>query len=167
MATTPNRIDTTPTRMNTQLAEDRQTPQTDFGSRLRDGMETTTQVAGVVASALPGGAILSAAVSAGTSLAGNVASAAGTSHLTSSSSVTGTTGTTGSGSASTSSALSDPSSANTYQQAQSLLAQQEASNMQYLGLQQQCNDQNQKYTCLSNVIKIRYDTTKNTIANVH
>ena len=42
----PSRIDQTPVRLNTKITEDRQTPNTNFGSRMRDGLATA---AGAVA----------------------------------------------------------------------------------------------------------------------
>jgi hypothetical protein len=66
-APTPNRIDQTPVRMSTNLDVGRQTPKTDFGDRIKAGLDTTAGVvangAAVIAPFVPGGAIVSAAVS--------------------------------------------------------------------------------------------------------
>lgn len=73
-----NRIDPTPVRLSTNLSVDRQTPKTGFGDRLKAGMDTaaSTVADGVAIAApyVPGGAILSAAVSSVTTLANNGAS---------------------------------------------------------------------------------------------
>ncbi len=39
-------------------------------------------------------------------------------------------------------------------------------NMQYLGLQQQMQDESRRFTLLSNIIKTKHDTAKNSISNV-
>lgn len=39
-------------------------------------------------------------------------------------------------------------------------------NMQYLGLQQEMQAENRKFTLLSNIMKTRHDTAKNAISNV-
>src|SRR5688500_15738259 len=68
----PNRIDPTPVRLSTTMTTPRQTPKTDFGDRLKNGLDAA---AGAVASGVavaapyvPGGAILSAAVSSVTQM---------------------------------------------------------------------------------------------------
>lgn len=155
-----NRIDMTPIRLNTQLAEERQTPKTDFGSKLKDGMQTTAHVAGTVASYLPGGAILSAAVSAGSSLVSTAASS-----TSGGSGVTGTTGSTPSAGGTNTSSVG-PVGGSAYQDAMNLLTSQEQMNMRYLGLQQSLQNESIKYTALSNIMKTRHDTSKNTLANV-
>jgi hypothetical protein len=162
MATDPNRINPTPVRLNTQLAEERQTPKTDFGSKLRDGVETTAHLAGVVASALPGGAILSAAVSAGSSLTGQTAASAGGSGIVGTPRVAG-----GANTSPASPGQTTPSADSTYDQAVSLLNAQEVTNMRYLALQERMQGENRYFSTMSNVMKTRHDTAKNTIANTH
>lgn len=39
-------------------------------------------------------------------------------------------------------------------------------NMQYLGLQQQMQDENRRFTLLSNIMKTKHDTAKNSIDNI-
>src|SRR4051794_30212164 len=62
-----NRIDPTPLRISNNLTIQRQTPKTDFGDRMKAGLDTAMGVvangAGVVGGLIPGGAIVSAAVS--------------------------------------------------------------------------------------------------------
>lgn len=48
----------------------------------------------------------------------------------------------------------------------SVLAQSEDQNMYYLELQQRISDENRQYTALSNVLKARDDTIKNSISNI-
>ncbi|HYV49483.1 MAG TPA: hypothetical protein VFA20_31710 [Myxococcaceae bacterium] len=49
---------------------------------------------------------------------------------------------------------------------QNLMAQQAKTSFQMLGLQQQMQQENQVFTTVSNVLKTRHDTVKNTISNV-
>ncbi len=39
-------------------------------------------------------------------------------------------------------------------------------NMQYLGLQQQMQDESRRFTMLSNIMKTKHDTAKNSISNL-
>jgi uncharacterized tellurite resistance protein B-like protein len=39
-------------------------------------------------------------------------------------------------------------------------------NLQYLGLQQQMQDENRRFTLISNIMKTKHDTAKNSISNV-
>src|SRR5258706_7171277 len=65
--TPPNRIDQTPLRISNNLTIQRQTPKTDFGDRMKAGLDTAAGVvangASIVGGIIPGGAIVSAAVS--------------------------------------------------------------------------------------------------------
>ncbi len=185
MATGPNRIDPTPVRMTTDSAQPRVTPKTDFGDRVKDnltavGGAVATGV-GVAASYVPGGAILSAAVSgAGTfataSSSGQAPAGAhvGTYYMSgiagSGSSVPVPGGTvppvttTPPGTTVPPGGLNVPPS--TGGDPMSMLQQQAASNMQFLMLQSQMNMENQQFTTLSNVMKTRQDTVSNTIRNM-
>lgn len=49
---------------------------------------------------------------------------------------------------------------------QNLMAQQAKTSFQMLGLQQQMQQENQLFSTVSNVLKTRHDTVKNTISNV-
>ena len=49
----------------------------------------------------------------------------------------------------------------------SVLQQQAAMNMQYLELQNTMQQENQQFSTLSNVLKVRSDTAKNSISNIH
>jgi hypothetical protein len=39
-------------------------------------------------------------------------------------------------------------------------------NIQYLMLQQRMQDENRRYSCLSNIMKTKHDSAKNSISNV-
>ena len=196
-ANNPNRIDPTPVRLSTTLTTERQTPKTDFGDRLKNGLDAA---AGAVASGVavaapyvPGGAILSAAVSSVTQMSagpssGSVA-AGGTSTGGSAvmsrygsllGGVTPVTGSGGSsvlpgepngGSGSTSgtgvpSVPGGPGGGSASSLMQNDMSQQMQDNLQLLRIQISMQRENQVFTTVSNVLKTRHDTVKNTIANV-
>jgi hypothetical protein len=50
--------------------------------------------------------------------------------------------------------------------ARKLMEMNQSFNMQYLGLQQEMQAENRKFTALSNIMKTRHDTAKNAISNV-
>src|SRR3990172_1093936 len=154
-----SRVDQTPVRLNTVVKEERQTPKTDFGSRLKDGVDATVGIAGSIASSLPGGAILSAAVSAGSSLGSGAGKITGAPILN----APGTT-VVGVGDSGTPVTVGGSQA---YNEGMNLLTAQQTSNMQYLTLQNAMQQENQQYTSLSNVMKVRSDTTKNTLQNIH
>ena len=169
----PSRIDQTPVRLNTRVTEERQTPKTDFGSRVKDGLQVTAGViaqgAAVASSGIPGGAILSSAITGGMSSLNNGLSSGqrgggiggGGVHGAYGGGSTSSVPTSGSGS-STSVIPGD-----SYSQGMDLLQAQAASNMQFLTLQSQMQQENQKFSTLSNVMKVRHDTAKNSIQNIH
>jgi hypothetical protein len=172
----PSRIDQTPVRMNTKITEDRQTPKTDFGSRMKDGMLTAGSVvasgAAAAGSMVPGGAILSAAVSGVDGLAGARSSGqqvgGGRGLSAGAAGAYGVGGGTADvvGSAGGGSGTPNVGSQQ-YQEGVSLLQQTQASNMQYLVLQNKMQQENQSFSTLSNVMKVRHDTAKGSIQNIH
>ena len=201
---TTNRIDPTPVRMSTNLSIDRQTPKTDFGDRVNAGLQNAGNAVagglGVVAPMLPGGPILSAAVSsvgtvaggqsAGQSVSGQYgAMASGVTGMGGSLSTTiGGTGLPGAGGATGSVAVgggevgggvslggtgsgasasmpisaTDPGAGASFS-VQDMAAQQG----RLLNLQIAMQNENQVWSTVSNVLKVRHDTVKNTIQNVH
>jgi hypothetical protein len=176
----PNRIDSTPIRLSTRTTEARQTPDDSFGKRIANGAVTTAGVvangAAVASNFVPGGSIVSAAVSGVGGMASGGASAVGSgigggavgsSFVTGASvpgSVTsGGVGTSVGGSTVPTVSSSDPTMASF----SSMLNQQAASNTQYLMLQNQMQQENQVFSTLSNVLKVRHDTAKNSISNIH
>jgi hypothetical protein len=195
---TTNRIDPTPVRMSTNLSIDRQTPKTDFGDRVNAGLSAAGNAVssglGVVAPMLPGGPILSAAVSsvgtvAGGSSAGQSVGGAyaglGSGAVGVGGSLSTTIGGTGlptggsTGGVSTGGGVSmggggsgasanmpisatDPGAGGAFS-VQDMAAQQG----RLLNLQIAMQNENQVWSTVSNVLKVRHDTVKNTIQNVH
>lgn len=175
--TGPSRIDQTPVRMDTKVAEERQTPKTDFGSRMKDGIGNTASAlasgAAVAAPLVPGGAIVSAAVSGAGSLGGSLSSGQ---RAGGGAGAHGAWGGAGGSSAPTTPVSPSSSSTNptasavggdSYTQGLEMIQAQQAANMQFLTLQNSMSQESQQYQALSNVLKMRSDTAKNSIQNVH
>lgn len=182
-----SRIDsTTPVRMSTNMSVQRQTPNTDFGARVKNGLDTAASAAAngaaVAAPFVPGGAILSAAVSSVSTMTnggGSAGGAVGTAAYASGvGSVGGPINTTVGGSTGGSTAIGG-GSAGGMNVAQTSGSVSQAANgagidldVQYqrqmglLALQNQMQQENQTFSTLSNVMKTKHDTAKNSIANV-
>lgn len=188
----PNRLDQTGpngARLSTNLSIDRQTPKSDFGDRINDGMNYAVgNVANgfsMAAPLVPGGAIVSAAVSSlntlpqrpmamqymGSGMASGIAGPGGR---------FGSLSTTVSGAAGP--IVNDPLPPTSTPVPGSLgsvgipggmmgtmnggLMDTAADLGQMLQVQMQIQRENQVFTTVSNVLKTRHDTVKNTIANV-
>lgn len=182
-----NRIDQTPVRISTNLNVERQTPKTDFGERMQAGLQ---QAAGVVANGaaiaapfLPGGAIVSAAVSSvatmGQQLTAEKAyggaqySTSGVTTLTGPVGGTGSTvggsggGTMGIGSVNGLPGLGGANTVGGQTGSMNVGLSDSASELgKMLQVQMQVQKENQVFTTVSNVLKTRHDTVKNTISNV-
>jgi hypothetical protein len=207
------RIDPTPVRISTNTDVARQTPKTDFGDRVKAGLDTTAGAvangAAVVAPFLPGGAIVSAAVSSAGSMTNAQSSgqAPGQSSVTAQYASTGVTnlggttigggginttvgsiggttvggtvgGTVGIGSVggTTTGSTGSYSGVGQLQTGggsgelgafnQEMMSAQ-ADNTAMIQVQIQMQHESQVFSTISNVLKVRADTVKNTIQNVH
>jgi hypothetical protein len=181
-----NRIDPTPVRMSTNMSVARQTPNNDFGQKVKAGLDNTANALGTglstIAPMVPGGPILSAAVSS----MGNVTGGGSAGQSVSSQYSTGAMGVTtvGSGGSSpinttvggtggvmggTSGTTSDLpiSQAGVSTSADSALVDMQAQQGHLLAVQISMQNESQVFSTVSNVLKMRYDTVKNTIQNVH
>lgn len=144
----------------------RQTPRTDFGTMVRNGVSTgagaVAGATGVAAPFVPGGAVVSAAVnSAAGAVAGGSGAAGdysnGTMNLPGTGPGPGSTGST----PSTGNAMQDMMN-----QTKDMQEMQMSFSMQYLQLQDKMQNENRQYTTISNVMKTKHDTAKSTINNV-
>ena len=177
-------------RMSTNLTTARVTPDTSFAARVQSGVGTAASAVaggvGVMASMVPGGSVVSAAVSSLTTFSGSSGSGSGPyvgAALNSGGAPASTTlgslgsgitaqgstsmGTTGgvAGSASGQIGLPNGSSGmgNEFSgDMQSMFAQQK----QLLGVQMSLQRENQVFSTISNVMKTRHDTAKNSIGNI-
>ena len=171
-------------RVDIDQSRARQTPKTDFGSVLSTGLSRTTNAvlsAGQIAAPyIPGGAVLSAAISGVGTLKANASgqtatginglgvSTVGNGGALTTGGLTGGTGSTvstGSGQLDALAASGD-SSAILLQQTKQMQELNNSFNLQYLQLQQNMQADNRQFTTLSNIMKTKHDTAKNSINNV-
>jgi len=186
-----NRIDPTPVRISTNLSVERQTPKTDFGDRMKAGLDATAGAvasgAAIAAPFVPGGAIVSAAVSSMTTFAnqGTGSPQVAGQYQSAMSGVTSLGGGSGGvntpvggaptpGGPSIGTTVGSPnympgggsSSGGTIGQMNTSLSQAQDDNAKLINLQIAMQRENQVFTTVSNVLKTRHDTVKNSISNV-
>jgi hypothetical protein len=200
-APNPNRIDPTPVRMSTNLDVVRQTPKTDFGDRIKAGLDTTAGVvangAAVIAPFVPGGAIISAAVSSvgttansrssGQAVTGqyaatgvvNLGGATGIGTVAGGGAGAGGVGTTLGGApgvgtvgvpgtvAGTGVGQLQTGGSDQYGSFNQQLLDAQATQSQLIQLQIQMNNESQTFQTISNVLKVRNDSAKTAIQNIH
>jgi hypothetical protein len=203
----PNRIDSTPVRISTNLTVDRQTPKMDFGDRLASGLQSVggaiASGAAIAAPLVPGSAIVSAAVSSVSNLGGQLAGGSGgstgamySSGLVGMGGGTGINTTVGGGGGIGGGLggvavggggglgggglgggvggvgggggvpVPNGPGGSSIDSLQQVMQQNNQASYQMLGLQMQMQKENQVFTTVSNVLKTRHDTVKNTISNV-
>ncbi|MFC1610680.1 hypothetical protein ACFL6C_06970 [Myxococcota bacterium] len=169
-------------RVQIDTSRTRQAPKTDFGSMVGTGLSRTANAvmdAGAVAAPfIPGGAVLSAAITGVGSLK---ASAAGQTSTTATGSnatglmggngMTGTIGSSGTSSFGTTGGVSSGGAlpgqtGDMMTQMKQFQEMNMSFNMQYLGLQQKMQSDNRQFTALSNIMKTKHDAAKNAINNV-
>ena len=175
-----SKISTQDTGLRVQIdaARTRQAPRTDFGSVMSTGLSRTTDAvlnAGALAAPfIPGGAVLSAAVTGVGSLKSSAAGSGNANYSTStspnSSGLSGGTGMTGSisntGTTTNTTSTGNPSVDASMAAAKQMQELNMSFNMQYLVLQQKMQADNRQFTTLSNIMKTKHDTAKNAINNV-
>jgi hypothetical protein len=175
-------------RVDIDQSRARQAPKTDFGSVLSTGLARTTNAvlnAGQLAAPyIPGGAVLSAAISGVGTLKANATGSTGTGisgmsvgtlssggTLSTGGLTSGGVGGVAGGSSTGNSQLdglaaSGDSSAILLQQTKQMQELNNSFNLQYLQLQQNMQADNRQFTTLSNIMKTKHDTAKNSINNV-
>lgn len=172
-------------RMNTQMTTARQTPNTSFGARVQNGLNSTVGAVGAgvgaVAGFVPGAGIVSAAVSSaqtfsgasGSGMAGGpyvgvMNTGAGAVPSTNLPGVggSGLPSTGGSTSLGTSVGTSTGGSVSDQLNTNSSLKTMMDDNVKLLNMQSAMQHESQLFTAVSNVMKSRHDTTKNSIGNI-
>lgn len=147
----------------------RQSPRTDFGTQVRNGVAAGAGAAGgaigVAAPFVPGAAVVSAAV---TGAAGAVSSGGGT--MGGSGQVaTGPDGIPLSGpglNTPTGTKPSGSSQQDLLNQTKDMQEMMASFNLQYLQLQEKMQAENRSFSTVSNVMKTKHDTAKSSISNV-
>ncbi|MED5464881.1 MAG: hypothetical protein VX699_09530 [Myxococcota bacterium] len=165
-------------RVKIDSSRTRQTPKTNFGSVFKTGLSKTADTVmgagNMAAPYIPGGAILSAAI---TGLGGLKSKSSAYSASSPNAVSVGGGGGGGTGGVSSSGGSSNFSNmeelaAQGDSGAMQLLATKEMQemnqsfNLQYLELQQNMQQENRKFSTLSNIMKTKHDTAKATINNV-
>lgn len=170
-------------RVEIQESKARQTPGTSFASALSTGLSKTADVVGstlqAAAPAIPALAVVSAAISSvgGLRQAAGGLGAPNATVLTPAGNSGGGFGAAGGSAGAGGAGAAGPGSLQALasggdKQAQLAMHQQgmmemnQSFNMQYLGLQQQMQQENRQFTLLSNIMKTKHDTAKNAINNV-
>jgi hypothetical protein len=181
--TGPNRIDSTPVRISTNFSVSKQSQGVDFGQRLQAGLANTGNAlaagANLVGGAVPGMGIVSAAVSSVSNHVGGSVAGPATASYASTGMVNvgggsggpinttvgggGTTVITGSGQSPT---FSAGATSNDVGMGNSSIANMSGELSNMLRLQYSMQRENITYTSMSNVMKGKHDTVKNTIQNV-
>lgn len=197
--TGPIRIDSTPARISTNMSIERQTPKRDFGDRMKAGLETAGGMlqngASVVGGFMPGGAIVSAAVSSVGMLGGHSTPGGGSVGAAyASTGVVNIGGGAGMGNTGINTTVNSGGGGNPVTnmpgmgstvggqpnslgstggasggavgQMNSDLVQAQSDNAKLLQVQMSMQRENQVFTSVSNVLKTRHDTVKNSIGNI-
>ncbi|CAM4503123.1 hypothetical protein HRD49_42730 [Corallococcus exiguus] len=172
-------------RMNTQMTTARQTPNTSFGARVQNGLNSTVGAVGAgvgaVAGFVPGAGIVSAAVSSAQTFSGasgsgmqggpyvgvmNTGSGAVPSTNLPGVGGSGLPSTGGSTSLGTSVGTSSGGSVGDQLNTNGSLKSMMDDNVKLLNMQSAMQHESQLFTAVSNVMKSRHDTTKNSIGNI-
>ena len=179
-------------RMSANLSVPRQTPDTSFGARVRAGVNNAAGAVasgvGMAAGMMPGGGIVSAAVSSMTTLTASGATGAASTPYTSSMpassgggagavstvgvpSVNTTVGTGGGAGIPGSTGTGSPnylggSTATSGSEFNGELAGMFQQQKELLKLQSAMQNESQKYQAISNVMKTRHETAKNAVGNI-
>lgn len=158
-------------QLNTSSTTVRQSPRTDFGTQMRNGIAAGAgavgNAVGVAAPFVPGAAVVSAAVTGtGQMIAGGGtvgAQGAGGGGFVTAGDIPGNGPglNTNTGTPSTGNAQQDLM--NQTKQMQEMMA---SFNLQYLQLQEKMQQENRSFSTISNVMKTKHDTAKASINNV-
>ncbi|HEY1088445.1 MAG TPA: hypothetical protein VGE37_12145 [Archangium sp.] len=146
-----NRISLTPTVA-------RQSQQQDFGKTLKDTLQQAVQTSGALLGGLPGGGLISAAVSNVTALASTNQAAAAATGISSVGSVSSGGGATGLALATSPQGV--PSELG------GMIGQMRAEADRSTLMQMQMQQESREYNTISNVLKVRHDSAKAAINNI-
>ena len=163
-------------RVQIDSSRSRQTSRTSFGDVLSTGLSksanTVMSAGNMAAPFIPGGAVLSAAI---TGLGSLKSAQSGGSAAPGSTGLASSSGTPVGGSSSSSSstmnsveslAAGGSEGAIMMQATREMQEMNQQFNLQYLNLQQDMQQENRKFTAISNVMKTKHDTAKSMIQNV-
>jgi hypothetical protein len=141
----------------------RQTPKDEFGTVLaRAAHEVVRSGAGLVGGMIPGGPIVSAAVSSTRAVVSSVASVPGSASTT----VPTAGGAAGTGGAAGSGATGSGDAWDLLEAQRALSADGQKFNMAYLQLQNEMQKESREHNAISNIMKVRHDSAKAAINNI-
>ena len=150
-----NRISLTPTVA-------RQTPKNEFGNLLKNALQTAANAGGALLSAIPGGGVISAAVSNVTALASS-----GGNTAQGSLAATGVTMVGGSSAMGGATAQAMATSPNGVPgELTGMIGQMRAEADRSTMMQMQMQQESREYNTISNVLKVRHDSAKSAINNI-
>lgn len=151
-----------PNRLSMNVTLPKQTQGKNFGEKVNDalysGASAVSQGAALLGSTLPGGAVISAAVSSINNLVGGTS---GASYAATG--VVGLNGSSGSGSGPN---LIAGAATGGIGQYNTDIASMSAQNSQMLQVQMAMQRENTMFSSISNVLKTKHDTAKNSISNI-
>ena len=142
----------------------RQTPRNEFGEVLKNTLKGAANIGGALIGALPGGAIVSAAVTSVTSFASQGNQAVGRSASAAVGTVGGGSGTIGT--VSGSGGASNPLSGSVPTEFNDMLSTMRSEADKSIAMQMQMQQESREYNTLTNVLKVRHDSAKAAINNI-
>jgi hypothetical protein len=154
-----NRISMTPTVA-------RQTPKNEFGNVLKNTLQTGVNAAGSLVGMLPGGGLISAAVSNVTALASQGGTAQGVSAATGIAGVGGGGLAAGGGGLSATTQTLATSPNGVPGELGGMISQMRAEADRSMMVQMKMQEESREYNTLSNVLKVRHDSAKSAINNI-
>lgn len=152
-----NRISLTPTVA-------RQTPKNEFGNVLKSALQTAVNTGGALLNSVPGGGIISAAVSNVTALASSGGNAQASYAATGISSVNGGGSAGNFGGATALAMATSPNGAPS--ELTGMIGQMRAEADRSTMMQMQMQQESREYNTISNVLKVRHDSAKSAINNI-
>lgn len=168
-------------RMSTNVTTGRVTPDTSFAARVQSGVGTAANAVaggvGVVANLVPGGSVVSAAVSSLTTFGntsgsgsapyyGAAMGSGATPMSTTLNSGGGITSLGGAGGTTTTNGVSTGGGSNVAGEFNGEMQNMFTEQKKLLGMQVAMQKENQVFTTISNVLKTRHDSAKNSIGNI-
>lgn len=151
-----NRISLTPTVA-------RQTPKNEFGNVLKNALQTAANAGGALLGSMPGGGVISAAISNVTALASGGGSAQGSLAATGVTSV-GAGGSSAMGGATAQALATSPNGVPG--ELTGMIGQMRAEADRSTMMQMQMQQESREYNTISNVLKVRHDSAKSAINNI-
>ena len=142
------------------------TPPTPFRDVLAGGVSLLMSGAEVATHVVAGPVMAAAVHDARTGAVSSISGSVGLSGTSGSSGVGASFETAGSGTAGLASVGSAAGASGTPASVQSMMQDGQSSNMQMLALQQQIQEESQRFTTVSNVMRAKYDTAKAAVSNI-